>query len=69
MPYRMYQAGDVVFVRAVVLEACSDFFQIRIEDFPRYAITTWAPVSEIAKAGDIARLRALRVRPGGLPIR
>src|SRR5579872_2866422 len=33
MPQRTYQAGDVVFVRATVLEACDDYFKLRIEDF------------------------------------
>lgn len=60
MPSRLYQAGDIVFVRAVVLDPCSDVFQVRIEDYPKIAITTWVPASEIAKAEDIDRLRPLR---------
>jgi hypothetical protein len=60
MPYRDCQKGDEVFIRATVLEACSDAFQVRIEDFTSLTITTWAPVSEIAKAEDIARLKPVR---------
>ena len=60
MPYRGYQKGDQVFIRATVLEACSDCFQVRIEDFPTVTITTWAPVSEIAKAEHIILLKPMR---------
>lgn len=60
MPSRLYQAGDVVFVRAVVIDPCADLFQIRIEDYPKFAITTWVPASEIAKPQDIERLKPLR---------
>lgn len=56
MPYRTVLAGEMVFVRATVLHACSDTFQLRIEDFPKYSFTIWAPVSEIARAHDIGRL-------------
>lgn len=56
MPYRTVQAGETVFVRATVLNPCSDTFQIRIEDYPYYAFTVWAPVSEIARAEDIGLL-------------
>jgi hypothetical protein len=62
MPYRTYQAGDEIFIRATVLQACSDAFQVRIEDFPNLTITTWAPVSEIAKMEDIERLKPRRRR-------
>jgi hypothetical protein len=55
-----YLPGDTVFVRATVLQACSDAFQIRIEDFPTITITTWAPPSEIAKVEDIALLKPIR---------
>jgi hypothetical protein len=57
-----YQAGDEVFVRATVLEACSDAFQIRIQDFPTMTITAWAPRSEVAKAEDIVLLKPMRRR-------
>lgn len=60
MPYRNYQVGDQVFVRATVLEACSDLFQIRIEDVGSVAMTTWAPASEIAKVEDIGQLKPIR---------
>jgi hypothetical protein len=60
MPYRTYQSGETVYIRATVLQACSDAFQVRIEDYPNLTITTWAPVSEIAKPEDIARLRPVR---------
>ena len=55
------QQGEVVFIRATVLQACSDAFQVRIEGYPGLAITTWAPVSEIAKAEDIALLKPKRL--------
>jgi hypothetical protein len=60
MPHRNYQSGETVYIRATVLQACSDAFQVRIEDYPNLTITTWAPVSEIAKPEDIARLRPVR---------
>ncbi len=60
MPSRLIQAGDLVFVRAVVIDPCSDLFQVRIEDYPKFAITTWVPASEIARSEDIERLRPLR---------
>lgn len=56
MPSRKCLPGDEVYIRAVVLQACSDMFQVRIEDFPSVVITTWAPASEIARAEDIAEL-------------
>jgi hypothetical protein len=59
MPYRKCQAGDTVFVRALVLEACSDAFQVRIED-DRMALTTWVPSSECALAADIGELKPPR---------
>lgn len=69
MPSRLYQAGDIVFVRAVVIDPCSDVFQIRIEDYPKISITTWVPASEIAKPHDIARLRPLRFAAAPLLVR
>ena len=63
MPYLKCLPGDIVYVRARVLVAASDAFQIRIEHFPEYAFTTWAPPSEIARLEDIARMRPLRAFP------
>ena len=60
MPHLNCQEGDIVFIRATVLRACSDAFQVRIEDFPTLTITTWAPSSEIAKAEDIPLLKQIR---------
>ncbi|MDB5608132.1 MAG: hypothetical protein JWP25_5032, partial [Bradyrhizobium sp.] len=37
IPHLNCTEGDVVFVRATVVEAASDFFTVRIENFPRYA--------------------------------
>lgn len=56
MPHRRCREGDEVFVRAVVLEAASDAFRVRIEDHPVMTVTTWVPVSEVAKPEDIGAL-------------
>ena len=64
MPHRLfYVAGEVVFLRARIIEPTIDMFKVRIEG-QGYALTTWAPVSEIAKAEDIHLLRPLP--PGAL---
>jgi hypothetical protein len=60
MPHLNCTEGDVVFVRATVLEAAADCFKLRVEDFPTYAITFYAPSREIAKQEDIERLLAPR---------
>jgi hypothetical protein len=60
MSYRNCREGDVVFVRATVVHACPELFQVRIEDHPSLTVTTWLPASEIAKAEDIAALRPMR---------
>jgi hypothetical protein len=39
---------------------CPELFQVRIENHPSMAVTTWAPASEIAKAEDIADMRPTR---------
>ena len=62
MPSRLYQAGETVYVRATILVAQSDAFQIRIEDFPRVSITAWAPPSEVARFEDIGLLKPRRAR-------
>lgn len=58
-----YLVGDEVFVRATVILACSDAFQVRIEDYPSgMAMTTWVPRSEVADQEDIAFLKPPRRR-------
>lgn len=61
IPHLNCTEGDVVFVRATVIEAASDFFTIRIENFPRYVFTTFAPPSEIAKREDIDAMPPIRL--------
>jgi hypothetical protein len=63
MPSRKCREGNIVFVRARVLTAGSDYFQVRVEDHPRFAITLWAPAREIARLEDIPVMRALRREP------
>lgn len=62
IPYLHLKEGDEAFVRSIVIEAASDFFTVRIENFPRYVFTAFAPVSEIAKASDIHLLNPMRLR-------
>jgi hypothetical protein len=64
-PYRSYQPGEQVFVRAIVLEHCSTASRggvgiVRFEDYPNFTITAYAPVSEIARAEEIPLLPPLR---------
>lgn len=61
IPHLNCTEGDVVFVRATVVEACSDFFTLRIENFPKYKFTAFAPTSEIAKREDIDAMPPLRL--------
>ena len=61
-PHLKCTEGDVVYVRAVVVEAASDFFKIRVQDQPNWDIPVYVPVSEIAKFEDIPALRAPRKR-------
>jgi hypothetical protein len=64
MPYRKCQKGDTVFVRATVIEAAPDVFQVRFED-SRMAVTTWVPSCECARLADLAEL-PLRESADGL---
>jgi hypothetical protein len=59
MPYRKCQAGDTVVVRAFVLEACSDAFQVRFEG-DGMTFTTWVPASECALIADVGDLKPIR---------
>lgn len=59
----LYVPGDIVFIRAVVIEAMPDLFQVRIEDFPNLSITTYVPASEIAKLDDIDGLKPTKSLP------
>ena len=60
MPYRLCQKGDAVFIRASVEEACSDAFQVKIEDYPLFGVTIWVPVREVARLEDIGRMAPMR---------
>jgi hypothetical protein len=60
MPSRTCQAGDTVFVRATVIEAASDYFQILIDDGKFMSITSWAPACEVARFEDIGQLKPIR---------
>ena len=64
MPSGKCQAGDTVYVRATVLLAASDFFQVLIDDGTAIAITTWVPSRECARHEDIGELRPIRRRRG-----
>jgi hypothetical protein len=61
IPHLNCTEGDVVFVRAVVVSAESDFFTLRIENYPKYVFTAFAPVSEIAKREDIDAMPPIRL--------
>jgi hypothetical protein len=52
--------GDTVYVRAQLLQAGSDGFQILIDDGVRLSITTWVPARECAKLEDIGELKPPR---------
>lgn len=60
MPSRICQEGDTVFVRATVLVAADDYFQVRIDDGVAMVLTTWVPARECAKHEDIEELRPIR---------
>lgn len=60
IPHLHLREGDEAFVRVTVLEACSDYFKVIVEDYPNLAVTKCVPVSEIAKASDIHLLRPIR---------
>lgn len=62
-PYRSYRPGERVFVRAEVLEHCNSLLRssvavLRIADYPSLIVTTFAPLSEIARPEDVQRLLA-----------
>jgi len=59
-PHNSCAKGDIVFVRATVVEACSDAFQVRFEDYPTLVVTTWVPAREVALAADVDKLPPLR---------
>nr|WP_311538594.1 hypothetical protein [uncultured Bradyrhizobium sp.] len=63
MPSRNCLPGDTVFVRATVLSAGTDFFQVLIDDGVALSITNWVPARECAKREDIGRLKPI-VRRG-----
>lgn len=60
VPYLHCHAGDLAFVRATILETCSDAFKVRFEDYPRFICTQWVPATEVARAADIGLLRPIR---------
>ena len=59
MPYRKCKAGDTVFVRALVLEAASDYFQVQIET-DAFGLTAWVPAAECALAPDVGQMKPIR---------
>jgi hypothetical protein len=59
MPSRNCQAGDTIFVRATVLEAGSNYFQVLIEDNSTLSVTAYVPASECAKHEDIGQLKPI----------
>lgn len=59
MAYWKCRAGDTVFVRALVVEAASDYFQIQIEG-NSYGVTIWVPASECALQPDVGDLKPIR---------
>jgi hypothetical protein len=59
MPYRKCKAGDTVFVRALVIEAASDYFQVQIEG-DAYGVTVWVPAGECALQPDVGELKPIR---------
>ncbi len=62
MPSRSCQAGDTVFIRATVLEAGSDYFQVLIDDGLKFSITAWVPAVECAPAAEVHLLKPIRRR-------
>ena len=57
-----YQEGDVAFVRVTVLETWGDVLKVRVDDFPRYAVTFWAPASQLADPEQVAGLELVMPR-------
>jgi hypothetical protein len=64
LPSIGYREGDTVYVRARVVSAGSDFFQVVVDDGELLSITQWVPARECAKPEDIGRLKPI-VRRGG----
>jgi hypothetical protein len=60
LPHVNCKEGDEVYIRAVVLRACSDAFQVRIEDHPTLTVTQWVPACEVSKKEDIGDLHPVR---------
>jgi len=61
LPHSVCAKGDTVFIRATVIEACSDAFKVRIEDYPNLIITTWVPAGEVSRAVDIGNMRPMQI--------
>lgn len=64
MPSRNCLPGDTVFIRATVVSAGTDFFQVLIDDGVKLAITNWVPARECAKHEDIGELKPIVRRRG-----
>ena len=62
MPSLKCLPGDTICVRATVIEACSDAFQVVVDDGTSMAITCWVPVSECARHEDVHLLKPPRRR-------
>lgn len=60
MPSRNCLPGDTIYIRATVLEAGSDYFQVLVDDGKYLAITSWVPAGECARHQDIGRLKPIR---------
>jgi hypothetical protein len=62
-PHLYCMAGSEAFLRVMVIEACSDDFHIRIEDYPRGSTRLWVPAREVARREDIDLMPAARRFP------
>ncbi len=62
MPSRNCKAGDIVFVRATVIEAASDAFQVLFDDGGQFSETRWVPARECAKLEDLGLMKPIRRR-------
>lgn len=60
MPCRKVVTGDTVFIRATVIEAGSDYFQVLVDDVLKFSITCWVPARECARHEDIGELKPPR---------
>jgi hypothetical protein len=63
MPSTRCREGDVVFVRAVVLQAAEGLFEVRVEDRASIGVTIWVPARELARAEDIGLLKPINHGP------